>query len=91
MRMAMRRLTRLTNAFSRKFESHCHALAIYFYWYNWVRTLGVTPAMAAGLVDRALKMPDILAALDVQQAPKVRGPNKQPAVANSGDNGAISN
>jgi hypothetical protein len=29
--MAMRRFTRLTNAFSKKFENHCHALAIYFY------------------------------------------------------------
>ncbi len=80
MRMAMRRFTRLTNAFSKKFENHCHALAIYFYWYNWVRvhkTLGVTPAMAAGLVGRVMKMDDILAALDVQQAPKLRGPYKK--------------
>ena len=80
MRMAMRRFTRLTNAFSKKFENHCHALAIYFYWYNWVRvhkTLGVTPAMAAGLVDRVMKMDDILAVLDVEQEPKARGPYKK--------------
>jgi IS1 family transposase len=80
MRMSMRRFTRLTNAFSKKFENHCHALAIYFYWYNWVRvhkTLGVTPAMASGLVDRVMKMDDILAALDVEQAPKLRGPYKK--------------
>jgi hypothetical protein len=30
--------TQLTNGFSKKFENHCHALALYFFWYNWVRT-----------------------------------------------------
>ena len=52
MRMHMRRFTRLTNAFSKKFENHAHMVAIYAVWYNWIRihkTLRVTPAMAAGL------------------------------------------
>ena len=52
--MSMRRFTRLTNAFSKKVANHCHALALYFTYYNWVRThnsLGMTPAMAAGLAD----------------------------------------
>ena len=55
MRMSMRRFTRLTNAFSKKFENHCHSLALYFCWYNWIRkhkTLGSTPAMAAGITDK---------------------------------------
>lgn len=34
MRMSMRRFTRLTNAFSKKFENHHHALALYFMFYN---------------------------------------------------------
>jgi hypothetical protein len=60
----MRRFTRLTNAFSKKFENHCHALALYFFWYNFCRvhkTLGVTPAMASGLVDHVQTetLPDI--------------------------------
>ncbi len=70
MRMAMRRFTRLTNAFSKKFENHCHALALYFFWYNWIRphkTLGVTPAMAAGLVLTPMKFTDLLTAMDSEE------------------------
>ena len=37
MRMHMRRFTRLTNAFSKKFENHMHMVAIYTVWYNFVR------------------------------------------------------
>jgi hypothetical protein len=62
----MRRFTRLTNAFSKKLENHCHALALYFMFYNFCRvhkTLGATPAMAAGLIDRVMKMADFEAAL----------------------------
>jgi hypothetical protein len=69
MRMA-RRFTRLTNAFSKKFENHCHALALYFFWYNWIRphkTLGVTPAMLAGLVLTPLKFTDLLRAMDSEE------------------------
>ena len=38
---------------------HCHALALYFVWYNWIRihkTLRVMPAMAAGLTDKVMDM-----------------------------------
>ena len=34
LRMGMRRLTRLTNAFSKKLENHGHAVALYFMHYN---------------------------------------------------------
>jgi hypothetical protein len=33
----MRRFTRLTNAFSKKFESHYHVVAHYTVWYNFIR------------------------------------------------------
>jgi len=37
MRMHMRRFTRLTNAFSKKFENHMHMVALYTVWYNYVK------------------------------------------------------
>ena len=52
LRMGVRRFTRLTNAFSKKFENHCHMVAIYHAYYNFCRvhsSLRVTPAMAARL------------------------------------------
>ena len=79
-RMGMRRFTRLTNAFSKRVENHCHALAIYFVFYNFVRihkTLRMTPAMVAGVADRLWPMEDIVALIDARApAPKKRGPYK---------------
>ena len=37
MRMSRRRFTGLTNAFNKKVENHCHALALYFIFYNFWR------------------------------------------------------
>ena len=54
MRMAMRRFTRLTNAFSKKLANLKAALALHFAHYNFVRlhrTLRVTPAMEAGITN----------------------------------------
>jgi IS1 family transposase len=62
MRMSMRRFTRLTNAHSKKVENHCHALALYFVWYNFARinsAVRMSPAMAAGITDTLLSMADI--------------------------------
>lgn len=63
MRMAMRRFTRLTNAFSKKVENHCHAIALHMVHYNFARihkTLRVTPAMEAGLTDDIMSIADIV-------------------------------
>ena len=71
MRMSMRRFTRLTNAFSKKFENHCHALALYFFWYNWTRqhkAHRLSPAMAAGLTDRLMSMTDLANMVDRRPA-----------------------
>jgi hypothetical protein len=63
MRMAMRRFTRLTNAFSKKLDNHAHMVALYALWYNFVRvhkSLRVTPAMAAGIETRLWSMEDVV-------------------------------
>jgi IS1 family transposase len=63
MRMHMRRFTRLSNAFSKKVENHCYAVALHFVHYNFVKqhkSLRVTPAMAAGLSKRFLSIEDIV-------------------------------
>lgn len=51
-RLHMRRLTRLTHAFSKKFENFEAAVGLHFAYYNLVRrhgSLRMTPAMAAGI------------------------------------------
>jgi IS1 family transposase len=63
MRMQMRRLTRCTNAFSKKRENIQAALALHFAWYNFVRvhqTLKVTPAMEAGISDHVWDMMELI-------------------------------
>jgi hypothetical protein len=75
MRMSMRRFTRLTNAFSKKFDNHCHALALYFVWYNFVRTHKthkLSPAMAAGLTNGLWEMADIVRLIDEHGASRNR-------------------
>lgn len=67
MRMGMRRFTRLTNAFSKKLENHMHAVTLYFAHYNFCRvhqTLGVTPAMAAGVADHVWTIEELVGLLD---------------------------
>ena len=67
MRMHMRRFTRLTNAFSKKMENHAHAIALHFVYYNFAKihkTLRVTPAMEAGLMDRWMEISDIVQLVD---------------------------
>lgn len=63
MRMAIRRFTRLTNAFSKKLANLKAALALHFAYYNFVRihrTLRVTPAMAAGVTGRLWELNEFL-------------------------------
>lgn len=81
MRMSMRRFTRLTNGFSKKYDNHVHALALYFYHYNFCRihkSLRVTPAMEAKLTDRVWSFDDLIAKVDeMNPLPAKRGPYKK--------------
>jgi hypothetical protein len=65
MRMSMRRLTRLTNAFSKKWENMEKALALHFAYYNFCRvhqSLRVTPAMEAGIADHIWTLDELIGA-----------------------------
>jgi len=65
-RTSVRRLTRLTNAFSKKLENHVAMLCLYFVYYNFCRvhqTLRVTPAMEAGIADHIWDIEELVALL----------------------------
>jgi transposase-like protein/IS1 family transposase len=61
-RMQMRRLTRLTNGFSKKWDNLWAAYCLHFAYYNFCRihkTLRVTPAMEAGITDRVWELAEL--------------------------------
>jgi hypothetical protein len=64
-RLHMRRLTRLTYAFSKKLENFEAAVALHFAYYNFVKTHGTircTPAMAAGVEKSFWSVGDLVEA-----------------------------
>ena len=65
MRMAIRRMTRLTNAYSKKLANLKAAVALHFAYYNFCRvhsSLRVTPAMEAGITDHVWELRELFAA-----------------------------
>ena len=85
MRMSMRRYTRLTNAFSKKVENLAAAVSLHFAYYNFCRihkSLGTTPAVAAGVADHVWTLDEMIGLLDHGRArPVKRGPYKKRQVA----------
>ena len=62
-RMGTRRFTKLTNAFSKKWENHWAAVACWFAFYNFCRvhkSIRMTPAMAAGIADHIWSVRELL-------------------------------
>jgi IS1 family transposase len=63
MRMRMRRFTRLTDGFSKKLENLCHAVALHYMHYNFVRrhqTLRMPPALKAHITDHVWSLEEIV-------------------------------
>jgi IS1 family transposase len=63
LRMHCRRLTRLTNAFSKKFENFQAAVALNFAYYNFCKTnraIRMTPAQAAGIESSAWTIEELI-------------------------------
>jgi IS1 family transposase len=75
MRMSMRRFTRLTNAFSKKFENHCYSVSLHAFWYNFIRihqTIRCTPAMEARVTDHLWSMSDLVALIESRECEAAR-------------------
>jgi IS1 family transposase len=63
-RLFMRRMTRLTLAFSKKYENFGAAMALHFAYYNFCRvhkTLRTSPAVAAGITDHLWTIAELIA------------------------------
>jgi transposase-like protein/IS1 family transposase len=64
-RTSVRRLTRLTNAFSKKWENLYAMMSLYFCWYNFCRihsSIRCTPAMESGITGHVWTLRDLLTA-----------------------------
>lgn len=82
LRMHQRRLTRLTNGFSKKIENLAASISLYAMWYNFHRqhsTLRISPAMAAGVADHLWSYEEIAELVVVAEdaQPRKRGSYKK--------------
>jgi len=62
-RTSVRRLTRLTNGFSKKWDNLKAMMALYFAYYNFCRihsTIRCTPAMESGITQHVWTLRDLL-------------------------------
>lgn len=79
-RMANRRFTRKTNAFSKRMKRHEAMMHLFALWYNFCRihgTLECSPAMAAGIDEKLHDMEWIVGLIEeITKPPKKPGPKK---------------
>jgi len=67
LRMHCRRLTRLTNPFSKKLENFKEAVALHYAYYNFVKvhqTIRCTPAMEAGVTNSIWTVSDLVGMIE---------------------------
>jgi IS1 family transposase len=70
MRMSIRRMTRLSNGYSKKIENHAYATALHFFFYNYIRkhhTIKTTPAVAAGIANAPLTVLDLVKMIEAEE------------------------
>jgi IS1 family transposase len=88
LRMSQRRLTRLSNGFSKKYENHCAAIALYATHYNFCRVheaLRITPAMHMGITDHVWTISELIeAALSKGAQMQVKRATREFAIINGG-------
>jgi IS1 family transposase len=66
-RMNVRRVTHLTNAFSKKAENHAYAVGLHLMIYNFVRihgSLKCSPAMSAGVITKLWEISDVVTMIE---------------------------
>ena len=71
LRMGIRRMTRLSNGYSKKIENHAYATSLHVLHYNLIRkhhTIKTTPAVAAGIANAALTMLDLVKMIEDEEA-----------------------
>ncbi len=82
LRMGIRRMTRLTNAYSKKFRNHAAAISLHLAQYNFCRvheTLRITPAMALGVTTHIWTIGELIqTALATPEEPTPMAPITPP-------------
>jgi len=93
LRMSQRRMMRLSNGFSKKYENHCAAIALYVAHYNFCRVheaLRITPAMQLGLTDHIWSISELVnAALNDEMQDRVNNELARFRVIQGGKNQAL--
>jgi IS1 family transposase len=81
MRHHIGRIRRLCLAFSKRFDHHCHAVALGYVWYNVgciVKGLRMSPAMAVGALDTLMTIEEFHDVITEMASEPIAKPVKQP-------------